>query len=65
MPRRDGTGPMVHWQEVMVTYDTTDGILFSADAVGSFGSLDDKLFNDEINIERDQIDEGKRYYKNK
>ena len=53
MPRRDGTGPMVHWQEVMVTYDTTDGILFSADAVGSFGSLDDKLFNDEINIERD------------
>ncbi|BDR81076.1 FprA family A-type flavoprotein [Clostridium tetani] len=56
--------PMVHWPEAMVTYDTTDGILFSADAFGSFGSLDGKLFNDEININRDWIDEGRRYYTN-
>ncbi|RXI49240.1 FprA family A-type flavoprotein [Clostridium tetani] len=56
--------PMVHWPEAMVTYDITEGILFSADAFGSFGSLDGKLFNDEININRDWIDEGRRYYTN-
>ncbi|AVP55164.1 flavoprotein [Clostridium tetani] len=58
------SAPMVHWPEAMVTYDTTEGILFSADAFGSFGSLDGKLFNDEININRDWIDEGRRYYTN-
>ncbi|NOH15487.1 FprA family A-type flavoprotein [Clostridium cochlearium] len=58
------SAPMVHWPEAMVTYDTTDGILFSADAFGSFGSLDGKLFNDEVNIERDWIDEARRYYTN-
>ncbi|WP_312636246.1 FprA family A-type flavoprotein [Oscillibacter sp.] len=36
--------PMVHWPEVMVTFDTTDGVLFSADAFGTFGALDGKLF---------------------
>ncbi|CDI49508.1 FprA family A-type flavoprotein [Clostridium tetani] len=58
------SAPMVHWPEAMVTYDITEGILFSADAFGSFGSLDGKLFNDEININRDWIDEGRRYYTN-
>lgn len=58
------SAPMVHWPETMVTYDTTDGVLFSADAFGSFGSLDGKLFDDEISIERDWIDEGRRYYTN-
>ncbi|WP_282804100.1 FprA family A-type flavoprotein [Clostridium tetani] len=58
------SAPMVHWPEAMVTYDTTEGILFSADAFGSFGSLDGKLFNDELNIDRDWIDEGRRYYTN-
>ncbi|MBV1820647.1 FprA family A-type flavoprotein [Clostridium cochlearium] len=58
------SAPMVHWPEAMVTYDATDGILFSADAFGSFGSLDGKLFNDEVNIERDWIDEARRYYTN-
>ncbi|NFG61344.1 FprA family A-type flavoprotein [Clostridium sp. CMCC3677] len=56
--------PMVHWPEAMVTYDTTNGALFSADAFGSFGALDGKLFNDEVNFDRDWIDEARRYYTN-
>ncbi|WP_027623962.1 FprA family A-type flavoprotein [Clostridium lundense] len=58
------SAPMVHWPEAMVTYDTTDGVLFSADAFGSFGALDGKLFNDEVNFDRDWIDEARRYYTN-
>ncbi|MEW9095223.1 MAG: FprA family A-type flavoprotein [Clostridiaceae bacterium] len=58
------SAPMVHWPEAMVTYDTTDGILFSADAFGSFGALDGKLFNDEMNFDRDWIDDARRYYTN-
>ena len=56
--------PMVHWPEAMVSFDTTDGILFSADAFGSFGALDGKLFNDEVNFDRDWIDHARRYYTN-
>ena len=56
--------PMVHWPEVMVTYDETDKILFSADAFGSFHSLDGNLFNDEVNYDRDWLDEARRYYAN-
>lgn len=56
--------PMVHWPEAMVTFDTTNGVLFSADAFGSFGALDGKLFNDEVNFDRDWIDEARRYYTN-
>jgi flavorubredoxin len=56
--------PMVHWPEVMVTYDVTDGILFSADAFGSFKALDGKLFNDEVDYDRNWIDENRRYYTN-
>ncbi|MBR3606397.1 MAG: FprA family A-type flavoprotein [Lachnospiraceae bacterium] len=56
--------PMVHWPEAMVTFDTTDGVLFSADAFGSFGSLDGKLFNDEFNFDRDWIDDARRYFTN-
>ena len=40
--------PMVHWPEAMVTLDVTDGVLFSADAFGTFGALDGKLFADEV-----------------
>lgn len=58
------TAPMVHWPEVMVSFDITTGILFSADAFGTFGTLDGKLFNDEVNFERDWIDEARRYYTN-
>ncbi len=56
--------PMVHWPEVMVTYDEKDKILFSADAFGSFHSLDGNLFNDEVDFERDWLDEARRYYTN-
>lgn len=56
--------PMVHWPEAMVTFDTTNGVLFAADAFGSFGALDGKLFNDEVNFDRDWIDDARRYYTN-
>ena len=56
--------PMVHWPEVMVTYDLTEKILFSADAFGSFIALDGKLFADEVNFDRDWIDEARRYLTN-
>ena len=56
--------PMVHWPEAMVTLDLTDGVLFSADAFGSFGALDGKLFADEVNFERDWLDDARRYYTN-
>ena len=56
--------PMVHWPEVMVSYDTTDGILFSADAFGTFGALNGALFADEVNFDRDYLDEARRYYTN-
>jgi flavorubredoxin len=55
---------MVHWPEVMVTYDATDGILFSADAFGSFGALNGALFADEVDFSRDYLDEARRYYAN-
>jgi hypothetical protein len=58
------TAPMVHWPEAMITLDTTDGSLFSADAFGSFIALDGKLFNDEVNFDRDWLDEARRYYTN-
>ena len=58
------TAAMVHWPEVMVSFDTKNGVLFSADAFGTFGALDGKLFNDEVNFERDWIDDARRYYTN-
>ena len=56
--------PMVHWPEVMVSYDMTDKILFSADAFGSFGALNGAIFADEVDFERDYLDEARRYYTN-
>ncbi|MEA5082736.1 MAG: FprA family A-type flavoprotein [Lachnospiraceae bacterium] len=56
--------PMVHWPEAMVTFDVTNGVLFSADAFGTFGALDGKLFNDEVNFDRDWIDDARRYLTN-
>lgn len=56
--------PMVHWPEVMVSYDSKDKILFSADAFGTFGALNGTIFNDEINFERDWLADGRRYYAN-
>jgi flavorubredoxin/flavin reductase (DIM6/NTAB) family NADH-FMN oxidoreductase RutF len=56
--------PMVHWPEVMVTFDETDQILFSADAFGTFGATDGAIFADEVDFERDYLDEARRYYIN-
>ena len=58
------TAPMVHWPEVMVSYDKTDKVLFSADAFGSFGSLDGRLFSDEVDYQRDWAEPARRYYTN-
>ena len=55
--------PMVHWPEVMVTYDRTSETLFSADAFGTFGALDGNLFADQVNLS-DWMDEDRRYYTN-
>lgn len=56
--------PMVHWPEVMVTFDKTTGALFSADAFGSFGAINGNLFDNEVDWERDYLDEARRYYTN-
>lgn len=56
--------PMVHWPEVMVTYDTTDKILFSADAFGTFGAINGNLFADKIEFEHKWLDDARRYYTN-
>ena len=56
--------PMVHWPEVMVTYDATDHILFSADAFGTFGALNGNIFADEVNFDRNWLDDARRYYIN-
>ncbi len=56
--------PMVHWPEVLVSYDSTDKLLFSADAFGTFGALNGVLFADEVDFDRDWLDECRRYYTN-
>lgn len=56
--------PMVHWPEVMVTYDCNDKILFSADAFGAFGAIDGNIFADEIDFDHRYMDEARRYYTN-
>jgi flavorubredoxin len=58
------TAPMVHWPEVMVTYDETSKTVFSADAFGVFGALNGRLFADEADFFRDYLDEARRYYAN-
>jgi flavorubredoxin len=56
--------PMVHWPEVMMTYDQTDKVLFSADAFGTFGALSGNLYADEVNFECEWLNEARRYYIN-
>ena len=58
------SAPMVHWPEVMVSYESLTGTLFSADAFGSFGALNGALFADEVDFDRDHLDEARRYYCN-
>ncbi|MDD2214169.1 MAG: FprA family A-type flavoprotein [Oscillospiraceae bacterium] len=59
-----GFAPMVHWPEVMFTYEQTEGWLFSADAFGSFGALAGNLFADETDFDQLYLDESRRYYCN-
>ena len=56
--------PMVHWPEVMMSYDETDRILFTADAFGTFGALNGRLFADEFDFFHEEMDEARRYYTN-
>ncbi len=56
--------PMVHWPEVMVSYDTTDKILFSADAFGTFGALNGNIFADELDFEGQWLEDARRYFTN-
>lgn len=56
--------PMVHWPEAMVSYDTVDKILFSADGFGTFGAINGNLFADEVDFERDWLDDARRYFIN-
>ncbi len=56
--------PMVHWPEVMFSYDETDKVLFSADAFGAFGALGGDIFSDELDIKCEWIPEMRRYYTN-
>lgn len=55
---------MVHWPEVLVSYENVYGILFSADAFGTFGALGGNLYADEVNFDRDWLDDARRYYTN-
>lgn len=56
--------PMVHWPEVMVTFDETDGILFSADGFGGFGALNGNIFADEVDFDESHWENMRRYYTN-
>lgn len=56
--------PMVHWPEVMMTFDTATGTLFSADAFGTFGALEGALFADEVDFAGKWLDDARRYYTN-
>jgi flavorubredoxin len=56
--------PMVHWPEVMMAFEETGKVLFSADAFGSFGALSGNLFSDELDFEGLFLDEARRYYTN-
>ena len=56
--------PMVHWPEVMVTYDEMDKVLFSADAFGTFGALNGNIFADEMDFDREWLGDARRYYAN-
>ena len=56
--------PMVHWPEVMVTYHEKDKVLFAADGFGTFGALNGNIFADEVDFDRDWLDDARRYYTN-
>ncbi|MFA7117097.1 MAG: FprA family A-type flavoprotein [Bacteroidales bacterium] len=55
--------PWVHWPETMMTYDTTDQMLFSGDAFGTYGTLDGTIYDDQVDLKFFE-EEGRRYYSN-
>ncbi|MBQ1571338.1 MAG: FprA family A-type flavoprotein, partial [Clostridiales bacterium] len=54
----------VHWPEVMLSFDETEGTLFSADAFGSYGAINGSIFADGKDFEKDLLGEARRYYTN-
>lgn len=56
--------PMVHWPEVMMSYEKAEKVMFTADAFGTFGALGGAIFADEVDFEGDYLDEARRYYAN-
>ena len=56
--------PMVHWPEVMFTFDSSTGVLFSADAFGTFGAIDAGIFMDGYDFEKQFLTQARRYYAN-
>ncbi len=56
--------PMVHWPEVMVTYDKTDQIVYSADAFGTFDALSGNMFADEYDFDKEWLPKARLYYSN-
>ncbi|MBQ1630981.1 MAG: flavin reductase [Firmicutes bacterium] len=58
------SAPMVHWPEVMMTYEHEDCVLFTADAFGTFGALNGAIFADEVDFDNEYMDEARRYYTN-
>ena len=61
---RFAMAPMVHWPEVMVSFDEATGALYTADGFGTFGALDGAVFADQVNFERDWLDDARRYLTN-
>lgn len=56
--------PMVHWPEVMMSYDSTSKTLFSADAFGTFGALNGNIFADELDFKGEWLEDARLYYTN-
>ena len=56
--------PLVHWPEVMVTYEESEKVLFSADAFGTFGALNGNIFSDELEFDKEWLADARRYYAN-
>lgn len=56
--------PMVHWPEVTATFEMSTGVIFSADAFGTFGTINGNIFADQLDFERVYEDEARRYYTN-
>jgi len=56
--------PMVHWPEVMMSYEESEGLLFTADAFGTFGTLDGNLFASDVDFDRELLGDARTYYTN-